>query len=151
MVVGEHILFVDTSGWIEVFGKNNPQHNDAIIYLDYAIQHHHVIVTTNYVIAEFVGRGENSCKMSRQALLDAVGSILILPNIEYVHVGEESHKAALTLLRNRLDKQWSLVDATSINILWVRDIENVLSTDHHFDEAGIKKLLKSSDETFKRR
>src|SRR5207247_7845017 len=108
--------FVDTSGWIEVFGKNNPFHKEAREILELVIDEHRLIITPNYIIAEFIGRGSNACNLRRRELLAAVDNILDLPNIEVVHIGEKTHAVAITLLRNHLDKEWSLVDATSFNV-----------------------------------
>lgn len=140
MVAGMDSLFVDTSGWIEVFGKNNPFHKGAREILELAIDEHRLIITTNYVIAEFIGRGGGACNLPRQALLAVVDSILDLPNIEVVHIGEKSHAVAITLLHNHLDKEWSLVDATSFNVMRERKILEALTIDHHFEQAGFIKL-----------
>ena len=100
MVAGKHSLFVDTSGWIEVFGKDEPSHEKARDILTRAMKEARPIITTNYVIAEFVGRGGRACHLTRQELLKAVDDILKLPRIEVVHIGEESHALALVLLRS---------------------------------------------------
>ncbi len=134
-------LFVDTSGWIEVFGKNNPQHKKAREILDIVIDERRLIITTNYVIAEFVGRGGNACSLLRPALVAVLDNILNLPNIKIEHIGVESHALAITLIRGRPDKDWSLVDATSFNVMTQRGIHEALTTDHHFEQAGFIKLL----------
>lgn len=61
MGAGKRRLFVDTSGWIEVFGKNNPFHEKAKKILIQAMKERRPIITTNYVITEFVGRGGKAC------------------------------------------------------------------------------------------
>jgi predicted nucleic acid-binding protein len=107
MIVGKSSLFVDTSGWIEVFGKNNPFHEKAINLLARAMRERRLLITTNYVITEFVGRGGKACRLTRQELLKAVDEISKLPRVEVVHIGEESHAFAITFLRGRLDKDWA--------------------------------------------
>jgi len=143
MVVGKHYLFVDTSGWIEVFTrKNRPSDpNKARDILSRALKEPRPIITTNYVITEFIGRGGKACSLDRQKLLEAVEEILGFPNIEVVHIGEESHARAIAFLRGRLDKDWSLVDATSFNVMSQRGIREVLATDADFVQAGFIKLL----------
>ena len=73
-------LFVDTSGWIEIFGKAEPRHDEALEILIGALKASRPIITTNYIIAEFVGLGEKKCRLSREALLNAVDEIANLPN-----------------------------------------------------------------------
>ena len=48
---------------------------------------------------------------------------------------------ALDLFRKRPDKDWSLVDCSSILICEARSIEAVFTSDHHFAQAGFKILL----------
>lgn len=45
-------------------------------------------------------------------------------------------------LKQRPDKEWSLVDA--ISLVWMRryGITEVLTSDHHFEQAGYVRLLK---------
>jgi predicted nucleic acid-binding protein len=141
MVVGKNSLFVDTSGWIEVFGKNKSSDKDAKRILATALKERRPIITTNYVISEFIGRGGKACSFNRKKLLDVVEEILKLPTIEVVHIGEESHALAITFLRERLDKDWSLVDATSFNVMLQHGIVEALATDSDFVQAGFTKLL----------
>lgn len=141
MVVGKQSLFVDTSGWIEIFGKSNPYHQEARDILTRSMKDRRRIITTNYVITEFIGRGGKACRLSRQNLLAAVDSITNLPGIEFVYIGEESHALAITFLHGRLDKDWSLVDATSFNVMTQYGIREALATDLDFVQAGFIKLL----------
>jgi len=141
MVAGKRSLFVDTSGWIEVFGRNNPSHEKATNLLTRALKARRPIITTNYVITEFIGRGGKACGLSRQRLFQVVDEIVKLPGVEVVHIGEESHALAITFLRGRLDKDWSLVDATSFNVMKHRGITEALATDLDFEQAGFIKLL----------
>lgn len=141
MLAGKRSLFVDTSGWIEVFGKNNPSHHRARDILVRAMKERRPIVTTNYVITEFVGRGGKACRLARWDLLRAVDEISKLPGVEIVHIGEKTHSVAIAFLLERIDKDWSLVDATSFNIMEQRGITDALATDLDFAQAGFIKLL----------
>jgi predicted nucleic acid-binding protein len=143
MVDGKHYLFVDTSGWIEVFKKrqSSQKNNEAKKIWGRILAEARPIVTTNYVITEFIGRGGKACNLTREELFKAVDQILKLPTIEIVHIGEQNHTAAITYLRGYLDKEWSLVDATSFNIMRHRGIVKAFATDYDFVQAGFEKLL----------
>jgi predicted nucleic acid-binding protein len=41
-----------------------------------------------------------------------------------------------------VDKQWSLVDATSFLIMSSLEITSALTNDRHFEQAGFMRLLK---------
>lgn len=134
-------LFVDTSGWIEIFGKNEPLHDKATKIFAQALKARRRIITTNYIINEYLGTDGKRCHLSREDLLNTVDRIIHSPDIEVVHIGEKSHSIAILFLRKRLDKQWSLVDATSFNLMNERGIREALTTDHHFEQAKFIKLL----------
>jgi len=42
----------------------------------------------------------------------------------------------------REDKNWSLTDCMSFVVMEDEDIEDVLTADHHFEQAGFVALLK---------
>ena len=43
---------------------------------------------------------------------------------------------------SRPDKEWSLVDCASFVVMQQRGLTEVLTTDHHFEQAGFVRLLK---------
>jgi uncharacterized protein len=143
MARGKHCLFVDTSGWIEVFGVNNPFHKKARDILAGAVGLKRPIITTNYVITEFIGNGCKKCRLNREGLFKAVDEITKLSGIEIVYISVVVHNEEVARLSKWLDKTWSLVDATSFNIMRERKITDALAKDGHFDEAGFNELLKA--------
>jgi predicted nucleic acid-binding protein len=45
------------------------------------------------------------------------------------------------LYRSRSDKEWSLTDCISIAVMQKEDLNQVFTSDHHFEQAGFVKLL----------
>jgi uncharacterized protein len=144
MADGKHGLFVDTSGWIEVFGSDNPLHGKARDILAQATNRRRPIITTNYVIIELISNGCKKCHLSREGLFKAVREITKLRGIEIVHISAEIHNEEISRLSKWVDKKWSLVDATSFNIMHQRMITDALAKDGHFHEAGFIELLSLS-------
>jgi uncharacterized protein len=62
------------------------------------------------------------------------------PEVEVIWAGEELTRQAMTLLENRLDKKYSLCDAVSFVIMLRRGMTEALTTDHHFEQEGFKRL-----------
>ena len=142
MASGKQCLFVDTSGWIEVFGQKLELHQQAENILVQAVAKNRPIITTNYVIVEFIGSGQKKCGFHyREDLFKAYLQIRNLPGIEIIHIDARIHTEELTRLRGWADKEWSLVDATSFNVMHARKITDALAKDGHFDEAGFNELL----------
>lgn len=63
------------------------------------------------------------------------------PDIETLWVDEPFHQRAMALLWSRLDKTYSLCDAMSFILMRERHILDALTTDHHFEQEGFRKLL----------
>jgi len=51
---------------------------------------------------------------------------------------------ALHLYRQRPDKEWSLTDCTSILIMQTEGIQEALTHDSHFAQAGFTALLRDA-------
>ena len=129
-------MLIDTSGLLCLFDRSEDRYADAQTFYDAAP----IRVTHNYVLAEFIvlaySRG-----MSRKEALELVIVILDEPEVEVVWIDEVLHRKGVTLLQNRLDKGWSLCDAISILIMQQLGIDEALTTDHDFEQAGLKRLL----------
>ena len=66
-----------------------------------------------------------------------------LPRLELIWIDGDSHNQVMNLLSDRLDKTYSLCDAVSFIIMRERGLNEVLTTDKHFEQEGFIKLLKS--------
>jgi predicted nucleic acid-binding protein len=97
------------------------------------------LISTNYVITELVPLFSRF-RFSRSALVAAVNAIRANPHVLLVHVDEATDAEAWGLLEARLDKSWSLVDATSFVVMRRFGIDEALTTEHHFAQAGFTRL-----------
>jgi len=62
--------------------------------------------------------------------------------VSVVHIDQATDDEAWALLDARLDKQWSLVDASSFILMQRMGITEALTNDHHFEQASLVGLLK---------
>lgn len=100
-----------------------------------------VLVTTEEVLSEFLtavcARGDHirryACQLVRQILDDA--------EIEIVVQSHESFLAGLALYERRPDKQYSLTDCISMNVMRQGRIQEVLTHDRHFAQEGFVRLI----------
>jgi len=130
-------MLLDTSGLLCYFDKGDARHSDAVTLFDAATTK----LTHSYVLAELVAL-THARRLPRQASLDFVVGILDNAEIEIVWVDELLYRAALSFLQARLDKTYSLCDAISFLLMQERGIAKALTTDHHFEQAGFRRLLK---------
>lgn len=64
--------------------------------------------------------------------------------VEVVAFSPELNLAAVDLYRRRADKQWSLTDCLSVVVMEQRRLNEALTTDHHFEQAGMKAVMLSA-------
>jgi len=97
-------------------------------------------LTHNYVLAEFVALCQ-ARGLPRQSALAFAAQVVRDPDVEVVWIDPALHEEAVQLLQNQLDKSYSLCDAASFLLMRQRGIGDALSTDHHFVQAGFRRLL----------
>ena|SRR5437870_5067479 len=129
-------MLLDTSGFLCLHHKAEPFHDQACALYKQA----RVRLTHSYVLAEFVALA-NARRLPRLPALTYVTDLLENPDIETVWVDEALHREAMTLLLARPDKTYSLCDAVSFILMRQRHITEGLTTDHHFEREGFRRLL----------
>jgi uncharacterized protein len=133
-------LFVDTSGWPYLVDRSTALHRDVQTIYQQAIAHQKLLVTTNYIIAELVALLTSRSRISRQQIVLFVDALKAAPQVEIIHMNTELDAEAWMLLKNRIDKKWSLVDASSFVVMTRYGMTEALTTDHHFTQAGFVQL-----------
>ena len=130
-------MLLDTSGLYSYFDEDDSFHTQAVQYFDASDS----MLVNDYVLTEFIPlcltRGLN-----RRKTLAFVEEILASPFIEKIWTTENNYTEALTLLKERPDKNYSLCDAASFVMMRERDVNEALTTDKHFEQEGFIRLLK---------
>jgi uncharacterized protein len=130
-------MFLDTSGLLSLYDSRDYFHHEAVSIFRRAER----LLTHNYVLAELVALF-NARNVPRQAALDYVRDLMDHPLIEVLWVDEAFHRAGLELLYRRSDKTYSLCDAISFLQMQARGMSESLTTDRHFEQEGLVRLLK---------
>lgn len=131
-------LFVDTAGWVACTDTADPAHNQAAAARDTWLQEGGVLITTDYVADETltllrVRLGLGTAEAWWQ-LVDSSPRV----RWEYVDLAR-ADKARGFFFRYR-DKEFSFTDCTSFVVMRDLKLREVLTTDHHFAQAGFVTL-----------
>ena len=124
-------MFVDTSGWYGFMRKEDPSHAaiKKIIH-EWAAR----LVTTNFVLDETLTLVR---ARAGHALAVHAGDTLRDPSlVELLRVFPEDEENAWSLFVKHKDQDFSYTDCTSFSVMHRLGLETVLSTDHHFQQAG---------------
>jgi len=130
-------MLLDTSGLLCLYHQSEPFHQQAI----HAYQTAQVRLTHSYVLAEFVALA-TARRFPRWPMLDYLDALVDNPDIELIWIDEQVHRAAFALLLARRDKAYSLCDAVSFVLMRQRNVVQALTTDKHFEQEGLVRLLK---------
>lgn len=135
-------LFVDTSGWANIFVSGETYHSQAQQYFLNAWQLKRPLITTSYIVAELVALLQSPLRIPRSTIFQVVVSIKQSDHIQVVHIDTAIEAEAWQLCKARPDKAWSLVDCTSFILMQQLGLQEALTTDQHFEQAGFLRLLK---------
>ena len=137
-------LFVDTSGWAAFFDADDPDHMAVAAIVAESISQQRTLVTTNYVLAEIVALfSSRRMHIPHTEMVTAITLIKTEPDILIEHIDLATDEEAWQLVVSRADKRWSLVDASSFVVMRRLGITDALTTDHHFEQAGFVRMLRS--------
>ncbi len=99
------------------------------------------LVTTEEVLSEFLTAVCAHGDHIRSLACRGVRKILDDRRIEVVVQSHESFLAGLALYERRPDKQYSLTDCISMNVMRQKRIREVLTHNRHFAQEGFVRLL----------
>jgi uncharacterized protein len=133
-------VFLDTSFAIALSATTDQSHARAVDLANQLEENGTRLVTTQAILLE-IGNALSKQRY-RVAAIQLLESLVSDPNVKIVPLSSDLYNAAFNLFRNRLDKQWGLIDCVSFVVMQERGISEALTTDDHFNQAGFQALLK---------
>lgn len=130
------MIFVDTSFWIALRNRRDPRHAEAAALLGSRADGG--LATSNQI------RGETWTYLRRRAGHDAAVEFLDAlersSRVQLFSVTEKQEQQALKWLRQRDEREYSFVDATSFVLMRELRIREALAFDGDFSAAGFVEL-----------
>ncbi len=131
-------VFADTGYWVALLNPKDQWHDKAISTsknLGKVRQ-----LTTEMVLDELLAA--LSRLPERAFAIRGVDAIRTNPNVEVLPQTSIQFREAYGLYKRMADKEWSLTDCASFEIMKARGITEALAYDHHFEQAGFTALLR---------
>jgi predicted nucleic acid-binding protein len=132
-------VFADTSFWVALLRPRDQYRAVSLRWKAWLTSHRVHLVTTEAVLWEWL----NLCA-SQETRGPAALSYRDCQSDERIEVipwRTRWTSAAFALYEQRLDKEWSLTDCLSFEIMRTRRMTEALTADHHFTQAGFRALL----------
>jgi uncharacterized protein len=135
-------VFADTVYWIATTRPNDPYSLAAREARQASGPC--VIVTTDEVLDEFVTAFAKGGPILRGKAVQIVKKLLESPNVKVVAQSRQSFLSALDRFSQRSDKEYSLTDCSSMNVMDAEGLRDVLTHDRHFQQEGYNVLLRAA-------
>ena len=133
-------VFADSSYWIAVV-KPKDQWSGAADQARKSLGSGAILVTTDEVLIEFLTALSSGGPSLRRTAAKMVRAILGNANVRVVQQTREGFLKGVTRYESREDKEYSLTDCISMNVMESHAMSEVLTNDHHFEQEGFKVLI----------
>jgi predicted nucleic acid-binding protein len=128
--------FADTAYFLALLNPSDQLHSTA---RDLQRTEPRSLLTTEFVLMEV---GDGLSRPSNRALFARLRQLLeSQPDVEIIPASSSLFRKACELHAKRTDKDWSLTDCTSFVVMAERSVKDVLTSDHHFQQAGFNPLM----------
>lgn len=129
-------VFADTFYFLALLNERDAAHDRAVEASRAAGLH---LVTTELVLLEL---SDALCRPGQRAEAMALWDLVQTdPAFQLIPATSELIERGRELYRARSDKEWSLTDCISFIVMRDQQVNQVLTGDRHFEQAGFKPLL----------
>jgi predicted nucleic acid-binding protein len=131
---------MDTAGLIALGNKQDTFHEKSWEIQRKLVLGNASFMCSDFVIVEFCN-AFSKVKL-RETAVKMVKSIYESERWEIVPVSDSLMRKSFNLFEQMQDKEWGLVDCSSIILSRERKLSMIFTTDKHFEQAGFEILLK---------
>ncbi|MDP9267404.1 MAG: PIN domain-containing protein [Acidobacteriota bacterium] len=133
-------VFADSSYWIALLDPRDELHSKAVAVTNKLGAPR--ILTTEMVLVELLNSFSGGGPAVRGAATGAVEGLRRDANVIIEPQTPEQFDRGLQYYAQARDKDWSLTDCVSFQVMEEQDIRSVLTHDRHFEQAGYDALLR---------
>ena len=132
-------IFLDASYAIALASRTDQHHTRAVELATWLEAGRVPLLTTRAIILEI---GNSLAKQRhRSAAVSLLEAIEQDPRIEVVPLSEDLYVRAAALYKRHTDKEWGLTDCVSFVLMRERGLQEALTADDDFRQAGFRALL----------
>ena len=136
-------VFVDTAYWIAMLNRKDQGHQSALSATeDLKKSGFHKLVTTQPVLTEVLSVFSEQGEFWKLQATEEVEKIMSDSNVIVIPQTNELFRRGLDFWKKRPDKGFSHVDCMSMVIMKERGVDEVLTSDTHFEQEGFVILMK---------
>lgn len=130
-------VFADAFYFVARLNRHD-QHHQRVV--DFSRNFRARLLTTDCILTEVADAlAKSQC---RPRVRDFILHLRSSPACEIVPASRDLLDQALALYHQHGDKEWTLTDCSSFVVMRERGVQEALTQDHHFEQAGFTALLK---------
>jgi predicted nucleic acid-binding protein len=133
-------IFADTSYWLALLSTQDALHRKAVGMSGQLAGTK--VVTSEMVFVELLNSLSSGNPRERRAVVNAVQGFRGSASVIVVPQTPEQFAVAFERYKRSADKNWSLTDCASFQIMETERITAALTHDHHFVQVGFEALLR---------
>ena len=132
-------IFLDTSYAVALSGRADENHPRAVELAQQLQASGTSLITTRAILLEI---GNTLARARhREAAVKLLTALEHDAKVEIIPASDELYQRALTVYRDRADKEWGLIDCMSFVVMNDHGLTDALTADNHFRQAGFRVLL----------
>jgi uncharacterized protein len=129
--------FVDTQFVVALINRRD-QHHQRAVELSHAYTNQ-PLLTTDLVLVEI---GDALAGEFRREATQLIDFFRRAANVEIASLTSALFDEAFALYRSRPDKDWGLTDCVSFVVMAREQVQDALTFDQHFEQAGFSAMLR---------
>ncbi len=133
-------LFADTFYWIALLSRRDAWHAQVTAFSQ-ALTDADRVWTTDAIFVEVLAAFSAGGAHLRQEAVLLIDELLNDPSVHVVEATRSLFLDGLSLYRVRPDKEYSLTDCMSMQVMRRERLTDILTNDHHFTQEGFTILF----------
>ncbi len=130
-------IFLDTLFVVGLVNRRDQYHRQAVALSEQF--EGFPFLTTDVVLLEI---GNALAKGYKQESIRIINEFLQSEETEIIHLNPELFQQAFKLYQTRHDKEWGFIDCVSFVVMKEKGIQQALTFDKHFAQAGFRVLMR---------
>jgi len=131
-------FFMDTAYVLALLNQNDKFHEQAKAIFP-KIRIADEVCITETVVIEI---GNSLARSNRSLAVSFIESLYSTHNVNVLPVDSVLLHSAIDFYHKRNDKEWGLTDCISFIVMEEQGLQNALTSDEHFQQAGFRALLR---------
>jgi predicted nucleic acid-binding protein len=129
-------IFIDTLFVVALINPRDQHHAKAIKLA--AKYENHLFLVTDAVLLEI---GNGLARNYKQEAIEVIEGFFDSEEVEIVRLTPELFEQAFDLYKKYKDKDWGLIDCISFIVMTEAGVNQALTFDQHFEQAGFEALM----------